>query len=153
MVDPRDKGARAETLIRDKLRDLTKLKWERVPGSGALDPKHKLKGDLYIPEANNIFCVECKHYAEDHLTSKILTSANPQFLEWWTQAQRQANQVGKKPLLIFKFDRSKIMVAYTDLPSSAGNLNVITIEVGDVIVFVSLLEDWIKKEAPKFIWQ
>ena len=49
MVDPRAKGARAETQVRDKLRELTALNWERVPSSGALDPKHGLKGDLYVP--------------------------------------------------------------------------------------------------------
>ena len=70
-VDPRAKGARAETVIRDELRLLTKLKWERTPGSGALDPKHQLKGDLYIPNEKNLFCVECKHYAEDHLAHRI----------------------------------------------------------------------------------
>ena len=33
-VDPRAKGARAETLIRDQLRALTNLQWERV---GSMD--------------------------------------------------------------------------------------------------------------------
>ena len=62
MVDPRAKGATAETKARDELRKLTKLKWERVPGSGALDEKHGLKGDLYVPNEKNLFCVEVKHY-------------------------------------------------------------------------------------------
>ena len=46
MVDSRAKGARGETIVRDKLRELTGLQWERVPGSGALDPKHKLTSVL-----------------------------------------------------------------------------------------------------------
>ena len=64
MVDPRAKGARAEAVIRDELRRLTGHKWERTPGSGTLNEKHGLKGDLYIPNEKNIFCVEAKHYAE-----------------------------------------------------------------------------------------
>ena len=146
MVDPRAKGSKAETVIRDALRKATGLSWERTPGSGALDPKHKLKGDLYVPDAANLYCVECKHYADDHLTSKVLTDKSPQLLEWWAQAVRQGEQVGRKPLLIFKFDRSKLFVAYNDMPTS-GLKNVL---VNDTI-FISLLEDWITNEKPKFI--
>ena len=71
MVDSRAKGARTETLARDMLRKYSGLSWERVPGSGALDPKHQLKGDLYVPGRTNLWCVEVKGYAEDHLTSQI----------------------------------------------------------------------------------
>jgi len=116
-VDPRAKGARAETLIRDQLRALTGLMWERVPSSGALDPKHGLKGDLYVPNEKNLYAVEVKHYEEDHLTSAILTGKSPQFLEWWEQAVRQGKQVDKWPLLIFKHDRSKVFCAFQDMPS------------------------------------
>ena len=83
MVTSNEKGARGETVIRDKLRQLTGLQFERVPSSGALDPKHGLKGDLYLPGQNNIFCIECKNYEEDHITSKILTGKNPQLLQFW----------------------------------------------------------------------
>lgn len=51
MVDSRQKGARAETDAKNILKMYTKLNWQRVPGSGALGAQHKLKGDLYIPEA------------------------------------------------------------------------------------------------------
>ena len=111
-VDPRAKGARTETTVRDLLKKHTGLAWERVPGSGALDPKHLLKGDLYVPGRTNLWCVEVKGYAEDHLTSHLLTSKTPQLVEFWQQTTRQGTQVGKKPLLIFKFDRSKVFVAY-----------------------------------------
>lgn len=73
MVDPRAKGARTETVVRDLLRKLTGLVWERVPGSGALDPKHLLKGDLYVPGRTNLYSVEVKGYAEDHINSTLLT--------------------------------------------------------------------------------
>jgi hypothetical protein len=148
-VDPRAKGARAETTIRDQLRKLTNLQWERVPSSGALDPKHGLKGDLYVPGEKNLYSVEVKHYEEDHLTSAILTGKSPQFFEWWAQAVRQGDQVKKIPLLIFKHDRSKVFCAFEDMPSSEYRyffINALGYEV-----YVSLLDDFVIHEAPKFI--
>lgn len=148
-VDPRAKGARAETLIRDQLRVLTGLNWERVPASGALDPKHGLKGDLYVPNEKNLYAVEAKHYAEDHLTSSILTAKNPQLLIWWEQAVRQGVQVSKIPLLIFKHDRSKVFCAFNDLPT--GDFRFISICANGHYFNVSLLEDFVNHEKPKFI--
>jgi len=148
-VDARAKGARTETVARDLLKKHTNLGWERVPGSGALDPKHLLKGDLYIPGEKNLFVVEVKHYAEDHLTSALLTHKKPQFFEWWEQAVRQGKQVKQKPLLIFKFDRSKLFVGYEDIPS--GVYNYMFVNAHGYEVYISLLEDWYENEQPKFI--
>lgn len=149
MVDPRAKGARAESLIKDALKKHTGLKWERVPGSGALDPKHMLKGDIYVVNANNIFCVEAKHYADDHLTSSVLTSKNPQLIQFWEQTVRESGQVGKEPLLIFKHDRSKLFVAFKEFPN--GGYNYFYIHHSPHEFYVALLEDWITKESIKFI--
>jgi hypothetical protein len=149
MVDSRAKGATAETKIRDKLRELTKLQWERVPGSGALHEKHGLKGDLYIPGKENVFCIEVKHYAEDHITSEVLTGKEPQLLQWWKQCLRQSQQVDKKPLLIFKFDRSKLFVAFKDVPNYLYPM-LIVIRDGHEF-FVAQLDHWVYNEKPKFI--
>ena len=70
MVDSRAKGARGEYLVRDLLREYTNLQFERVPMSGALE---YLKGDLYVPNEKNYFCIEVKNYSETPLTDKILT--------------------------------------------------------------------------------
>lgn len=149
MVDVRAKGAKAETDIKNILKKHTGLGWERTPGSGALDPKHMLKGDLYIPNKDNVYCVECKHYEDDHLTSQILTSKNPQLIEWWLQAVRQGQQVDRKPLLTFKHNRSKIFVAYEDMPTT--DYRMIFINSLGHEFYVSLLEDWLTYEKPKFI--
>lgn len=149
MVDVRVKGSTAETKARDELRKHTKLKWERVPGSGALDAKHGLKGDLYVPNKLNLFAVEVKHYADDHLTSSVLTSKNPQLLIWWEQAVRQAKQVYKKPLLIFKFDRSKFFVAFTEMPNS--EIKHMYLDISGYSVYVAMLEDWLINEKPGFV--
>jgi len=149
MVDSRVKGATGETKVRDVLRQYTKLQWERVPGSGALDHKHGLKGDLYVPGKVNRYCVEVKNYKDDHLTSKILTSKNPQLIEWWEQTLRESKQVGKKPLLIFKFDRSKLFVAYQDFPPDS--LAFLGIHTDEHDFYVSMLEDLLLLHQPRFI--
>ncbi len=149
MVDVRAKGAKAETDAKIILKKHTGLGWERTPGSGALDEKHLLKGDLYCPGKENLYCVEVKHYEDDHLTSQILTSKNPQLIEWWQQATRQGTQVGKKPLLIFKHNRSKMFVAFEDLPTA--EYRKIYLEVLQYSFYISVLEDWLTHEKPKFI--
>lgn len=149
MVDPRAKGARGETVVRDALRKLTGHQWERTPGSGALDAKHALKGDLYIPNSCNKYCVEVKNYEEDHLTSKYLTSTKPQLSTWWEQTIRESAQVNKKPVLIFKFNRSKLFVAFqadTHLETSSR-----FVYLSHDKIYVMLLEDWIKDCKPEWV--
>jgi len=148
VVTSNQKGAYGETVIRDKLRQLTGLQWERVPSSGALEPKHDLKANLYLPGQNNIYDVECKNYTEEQFTSKVLSSSKPKLLEFWSQSMRQAHQVNKKPLLIFKFDRSKLFVAYESIPNVVDH---VFISVGIHQFYVSLLEDCILQEKPIFI--
>ena len=114
MIDSRAKGRAAEMKARDELRKLTGLKWQRTPMSGALAPEHKLKGDLYVPETLVKYCVEVKHYKDDHISTKILTSIKPMFFEWWDQTKREAEQMDKFPLLLFKHNRSKWFAAFDD---------------------------------------
>ena len=149
MVDPRAKGARAEIQVRDKLRQLTALNWEREPSSGALDPKHGKKGDLYVPNEKNLYCVEVKHYADDHLTSSVLTAKEPQLVTWWEQALRQGMQVDKIPLLVFKHDRSRMFCAFSDLPTEFHRF--ISICANNNYFNVAILEDFVQHEQPKFI--
>ena len=111
MVDSRAKGYRAEDALKKLLRLETGLNFQRTPGSGALNETHKLKGDVYIPNAANKYCIEVKHYKDDHLTSKILTGKTPQLIEWWEQAVRQGEQVDMQPILFFKFNNSKWFMA------------------------------------------
>lgn len=148
MVTSNQKGARGETVIRDKLRLLTGLQFERVPSSGALDPKHGLKADLYLPGEKNLFAIEVKCYADDHLDSKVLSSTSPQLIEFWKQAVRQGLQVSKKPLLLFKFDRSKVFVAYDDIPNVVDHM---FIYAKGYSFYVSLMDAWVLEEQPKFI--
>ena len=146
MIDSRQKGRTAETNAKKELIKLTGLGWERVPMSGALDPKHKLKGDLYVPDTQINFCVEVKHYADDHITSKLLTSVNPQFLQWWEQTKREAKQIDRDPLLIFKYNRSKWFCAFNDwdvaLTLQDGEHRIITYNSGTEDIYICLLSDF-----------
>ena len=149
MVDSRDKGMRTEIIVRDLLRKHTGLKWERTPLSGALNAVHGLKADLYVPNEKNKYCIEVKGYAEDHLTSKLLTSKTPQLITFWEQCIRQADQVGREPLLIYKFDRSKCFVGFAKEPTQMYNY--VTISVNDHLFHTAELETWLKYEKPIFV--
>lgn len=149
-IDPRAKGARAETDIRDKLRLATDLAWERVPSSGALDAKHGLKGDLYVPNEKNLYCVEVKHYADDQFTTSIFTAKDPILFQWWDQTLRQARQVSKKPLLIFKHDRSKLFAAFEEFPMGEYMYTYLNYTKTHPF-YIALLDDFLIYENPKFI--
>ena len=114
MVDSRAKGARGEYLVRDMLRDFTKLQFERVPSSGALE---YLKGDLYVPQIPNRFCIEVKNYSESPLTDKIFTARKTNnLIHWWKKIVHQAESSGLDPLLFFKYNRSAIFVVTSIKP-------------------------------------
>lgn len=148
MVNPRDKGARAETQARNLLIQYTGLNWLRTPLSGALDAQHGMKSDLYVPNAKNYYAVEVKHYKDEHFNTSLFTGKNPQLLDWWAQAARQGEQMGRKPLLLFKHDRSKWFSAYEEMPST--NYRYVFVNVEPYEFYVSLLEDYLKFEKPKF---
>ena len=150
MVDSRQKGARAEAAAKGLLIKHTGLDWQRTPGSGALNAAHKLKGDLYIPDAKNKFCVEVKHYKDDHLTSKILTDKNPQILKWWEQAVRQGEQTSREPLLLFKFDRSKWFVAFKWEYKIEG-YKVVKYIHNNTEIYMAKLEEWLSNEEIEWI--
>lgn len=144
MVDSRAKGARGEYLVRDLLRDSTNLQFERVPMSGALE---YLKGDLYVPNEKNIYCIEVKNYAETPLTDKILTQKKTNNLSrWWKKIVQQAKNGNQEPLLFFKYNRSKIYVTIGTKPQNTDY-----IYISDLDCYVSLAEVWLTNEEIRFI--
>lgn len=145
----KEKGTRAETLAKEVLTKLTGLNWQRTPLSGALDAKHGLKSDLYIPNERNVYAVEVKHYKDDHLNTTLFTGKNPQLIDWWKQTVRESEQINRKPLLIFKHDRSKLFCAYTEMPSTS--LPYIFVSIQGYEFYISLLEDWVTHEDIEFI--
>ena len=86
--------------------------FRRVPLSGAID---YLKGDIWMPHDTAWFpyCIECKHYASIEWNN-LLTSKTTDMYSFWTQTVREAEVMHKKPLLIFRWNRSKDFVAFSD---------------------------------------
>lgn len=149
MIDSKQKGSTAELKVRNALRTATGLPFERTPLSGALDAKHGLKSDIYIPNERNVYAIEVKHYADDHIDSRLLSGKDPQLLVFWKQTIRQALETNKKPLLIFKHDRSKMFVAFSSMPTVDYRYMFLSIDGHEF--YVALLETWLECEKPKFI--
>ena len=144
MVDSRAKGARGEYLVRDLLREATDLQFERVPLSGALE---YLKGDLWVPNHTNRFCIEVKNYADSPLTDKIFTQPKTNSLIKWRQKLcNQAKNATQEPLLFYKYDRSKVFVATEIKPVNLDKY----LYIGWLNCYTMLAEDWLKEEQIKF---
>jgi len=138
MVDSRAKGQRGEYLVRDMLRDASGLQFERVPSSGALA---YLKGDLYIPDANNAFCIEVKNYEKSPLSDKIFTNKTNYLLLWWEKIVKQAELKAQQPLLFFKYSRSKVFVVTTIKPENTKYMHISWLDC-----YVCLAEEWLENE-------
>lgn len=144
MVDPRAKGAEGERQVRDLLRKHTELEFQRVPMSGALD---FMKGDIFLPNMHNNYCIEVKFYKDSHFSDKILTAKKSNvFIQWWNQTIEQAKKAGAKPALFFKYNRSKIFVAQKDKPKNGLDY----MYVSFLGCYVSLAQDWLILEKPSF---
>ena len=144
MVDSRAKGARGEYLVRDMLREATGLKFERVPASGALE---YLKGDIYVPNNKNIYCIEVKNYADSPLTDKIFTATKTNnLIRWWKKVVQQAYNGDQKPLLFFKYNRSKVFVVTEVKPSNKTDFMYISF----LKCYICLADEWLEVEQPKF---
>ena len=143
MVDSRAKGAAGERQVRDVLRSRTGLNWQRVPLSGALE---YMKGDLFIPNAHNNYCVEVKFYKDSHFNDKILTNKTNEFVSWWEQTTSQAKKQGGKPVLFFKYNRSKLFVATRDKPLAVHEYMYVSM----LDCYVMEMTNWLVNEKPSF---
>jgi hypothetical protein len=113
--------------------------FRRVPLSGAID---YLKGDIWMPHDTAWFpyCIECKHYKEIEWNN-LLTAKSTDMYSFWAQTVREAEVMNKKPLLIFRWNRSKDFVAFND------DLQVdsyVEVKAFDHHFKITLLSDWLK---------
>jgi Holliday junction resolvase len=133
------KGSAYETKIVKILSEEFNLEFRRVPLSGAID---YLKGDIWTPKdtASWPYCIECKHYASVEWNN-LLTAKTTDMLQFWRQTIREAEVMDKKPLLIFRWNRSKDFVAYND---DILVDNYIEVKSFDLQFKVSLLDDWLR---------
>ena len=143
MVDSRAKGARGEYLVRDLLRTHTNLPFERVPTSGALA---YLKGDLYVPNKDNMFCIEVKNYEKSPLSDKVFTNKVNYLTSWWIKLCDQAEGRKQKPLLFFKYSRSKVFVVTDTMPSITKHMYISWLNC-----YIMLAEEWLTQEEVYFL--
>jgi Holliday junction resolvase len=145
LVDSRAKGARGEYFVRDMLREYTGLRFERVPSSGALE---YLKGDLYVPNEANRFCIEVKNYADSPLTDKMFTQEKTNnIIVWWNKVRNQAENGNQEPLLFFKYNRSKPFVVTAIKPQKCLKYFFISW----LNCYIILAEDWLENEKINFL--
>tara|TARA_E500000178_G_C16652853_1_gene587181 strand:- start:60 stop:506 length:447 start_codon:yes stop_codon:yes gene_type:complete len=138
------KGSAYEAKIAKLLTNEFKVEFRRVPLSGAID---YLKGDIWTPKDTAWwpYCIECKHY-KDIQWNNFLTSKTTDMLTFWKQTLREAEVMEKKPLLIFRWNRSKDFIAFDD------DLKVehyVEVKSFGYHFKVTLLDEWIKKVKPK----
>lgn len=133
------KGSAYEAKIRDLLNDSFKsIRFERVPLSGSIE---YLKGDIWTPHDTAAWpwCIEAKHYSELEWNN-LLTAKTTDIIRFWEQTLREADVMKKKPLLIFRWNRSKDFVAYDDNIDVKSHIAVNTFGYSFKI---ALLSDWI----------
>ena len=105
------KGSAYELKLAKILSDRLAKEFKRVPLSGSLS---YIKGDLWVPSdtASFEYCIEAKHYKELNFTNLLHAGSNDLY-KFWDQCQREAEVMKKKPLVIFRFNRSKDYVIYS----------------------------------------
>ena len=133
------KGSAYEAKIKRYLNTHLDIEFKRMPLSGAIE---YLKGDLWTPHDTAAwpYCIECKHY-KNIQWNNLLTAKTTDLLNFWRQTEREAEVMKKKPLLIFRWNRSKDFVGWND-----------AIEVNHYVEIKSFgchfkitqLDDWIK---------
>lgn len=139
------KGTRFEYKIRDMLTEKTGVKWERVPFSGA----GTMKGDLYCPVTHYYYCIECKSFKDTVIQENLLSAKSNNIYMWWEQAVREADEMKRKPALIFKKDRGKPIIAVQETISSIPHIIINTFNMENVHLY--LFEDWLAEKDVKEI--
>lgn len=149
MANPsKNKGTAYESKICKLLTEELKIEFKRMPLSGAIE---YLKGDLWVPSdtAGWPYTFELKHYAELEWNN-FLTAKSTDILQFWVQATEAAETMKKKPLLIFRWNRSKDFIGYNDYSINCPNY--VEINSFGHKFRISLLTEWLteyKKILPK----
>lgn len=148
-IDPRAKGARGETEVVKLLTEATKIKWARSPLSGATA---HIKGDIYIPLTEgkiSRYLIEVKLYSDDCINCNLLNPSTSQLEKFLEQTEREAKQMNSEPMLVFRKDRAKWLVAVTKEYSDLKYIHFKKNEYNYYIYLFSDLLNLIKHEMTK----
>ncbi len=136
------KGRAFEYVVRDKFSETFNSQFERVPLSGALT---YLKGDVYAPWLPDFpWTIEAKHHKEVDWNN-MLTAKTSLILEFWDQTVREALVMKKHPLLVYKWDRSKLFACWYD--DKVTTINYVHVKSGTREFKMALLDDWLQEAA------
>lgn len=102
-------------------------------------------GDIFCSNRDDFrFTIECKSYAEQPKLSDFFLETFL-IIKWFSECVFDCEKNGKDPILIFKFNRSKIMFA-TYTKHTPKNINLINFKNVSIGVLEDLLnnteEDW-----------
>ena len=113
--------------------------FKRVPLSGAIS---YLKSDIWLPSDTAAwpFSVECKSYA-DIEWNNLLTAKSTEIHDFWRQVHKDAITMNKKPLLIFKWNRSKEFAAYDDFSIECESY--LEVKAFEKNFRIALLTEWL----------
>jgi hypothetical protein len=137
------KGRSFEYVVRDLCTETFGTQFERVPLSGALA---YLKGDVYPPWKPDFpWCIEAKHHKEVPWNN-VLTAKSSLLLSFWEQTVREAKVMKKYPLLIYKWDRSKLYACWND---DIEVPNYVFIKSGEYEFKMALLDHWLPQAKLK----
>ena len=133
------KGSAYEAKIKRYLNSHFDIEFERMPLSGSIE---YLKGDLWTPHDTAAwpYCIECKHY-KDIQWNNLLTAKTTDILQFWRQAVREAEVMRKEPLFIFRWNRSKDFVGWSD---DVKVDHYVEIKSFGCHFKVTQLDDWVK---------
>ena len=133
------KGSAYEAKIKRYLNSHFDIEFERMPLSGSIE---YLKGDIWTTHDTAAwpYCIECKHY-KDIQWNNLLTAKTTDLLNFWRQAVREAEVMRKEPLLIFRWNRSKDFVGWSD---DVEVNHYVEIKSFGCHFKVTQLDDWVK---------
>lgn len=105
-INSRSKGNKNERELAKLFKAWTKKEFARTPSSGGLQWKSSnSKGDIVCTTEGHYFpfCIEAKNYKDINF-EHLLYLPKPKILEFWAQAERDANKANKIPLLFMRYN-------------------------------------------------
>ena len=152
MVNSKKKGNRNERQIAKTLSEWWGEEFTRTPSSGMFATTHArqlsalnvdIGGDLISPK-NFPFNVEAKSAKSIDLYEAIRQREGSCFVDWWRQSNRDAKNMKKWPLVIFKEDRKQyycMMTSYCYSRLERDTKYTLQISIDDdMICFITLKE-------------
>jgi hypothetical protein len=107
-INGRRKGAKAERVASKVISRWTKKEFSKTPASGGLGwKKANVAGDVVCTTEGHYcpFCFEIKSYGRIDFSHLIHpTVRNIEILDFWKQAKRDADKVGKIPILMMRYN-------------------------------------------------